>query len=71
MPKKTKPNYKELLVNNLENAIFNLETKIAFDTQEAELKSTPEEKAKVLMTVDAMKVQLENNKKFLEFVLSK
>lgn len=67
MPKK-KINYKELLVNNLENAIFNLETKIAFDTQEAELKETKEEKAKILMQVDAMKVQLENNKKFLEFV---
>ena len=67
MPKK-KPNYKEILVSNLENAIFMLESKIAFETEEAELKATPEEKAKTLMQVDAFKVQLENNKRYLAFI---
>ena len=67
MPKK-KINYKELLVNNLENSIFVLESRIAFETSEAELKATPEEKAKALMQVDALKVQLETNKRYLEFI---
>lgn len=66
-----KTDYKQILVSNLENAIFMLTMKIDFDTQEAELKPTPEEKAKLLMSVDAMKVQLEGNKKYLEFILSK